>query len=84
MKLARPTPKQATVAAIAGVATLALPLVFSPEHHFAWDAIPGFYAIYGAAGCGALVLSAKWLGRVLLVKPPGWYGGDDARTGDPS
>ncbi len=84
MKLASPTPKQTAIAAAVGMTTLALPVVFPVEHHFAWDAIPGFYAIYGAAGGTALVVFAKWLGRVLVVKPEGWYGGDDARTGDPS
>lgn len=84
MTLASPTSRQIAVAAVVAAATLALPAVFPMEHHHAWDAIPGFYAIYGAAGCAVLVIFAKWLGRVLVVKPEGWYGGDDARTGDPS
>ena len=84
MTLASPTPRQLAVAAVVAAATLALPVVFPTEHHFPWDAIPGFYAMYGAAGCAVLVIVGKWLGRVLVVKPEGWYGGDDARTGDPS
>lgn len=84
MKLANPTPRQTALAVVVGVGVLALPVAFPMEHHFAWDAIPGFYGMYGAAGCAVLVLLAKWLGRVLVVKPEGWYGGDDARTGDPS
>ncbi len=74
MKLATPNGRQTAIGAIVGIVTLALPLVFHVEHHFPWDDIPGFYAIYGAVGCGALVVVSKWVGRVLLVKPPDWWG----------
>lgn len=83
MKLASPTPKQTAVAVTVGVATLVLPIFFPVQHHFPWDAVPGFYAMYGAAGSAALVLFAKGLGRVLIAKREGWWGGDDARTGEP-
>jgi hypothetical protein len=84
MTLATPSSKQIAGAAVCAAIVLALPVVFPVEHHFPWDAIPGFYAIYGAVGCGALVVFGKWLGRVLVVKPEGWYGGDDDRTEEPS
>lgn len=84
MKLATPTGPQLAVAALLGVATLALPLAFHVEHHFPWDDVPGFYGIYGAFGCGALVIVSRWVGRVLLVKPPDWWGEERGNDEDPA
>ena len=82
MKLATPTGRETAIGAVVGVVTLALPLVFPVEHHFPWDDIPGFYAIYGAVGCAALVAVTKWAGRVLLVKPPDWWGEESGTDED--
>ena len=38
----------------------------------AWDALPGFYAAWGFAGCVLLVLIAKLLRRVLK-RPEDYY-----------
>jgi len=76
MKLASPTPRQITGAAIAAAIALLLPLLVPVPQHLPWEAIPGFYAIYGVVGCGALVVFTKWLGRVLLIRPEGWYRDD--------
>lgn len=84
MKLATPTVRETAIGAVVGVVTLALPLVFPIEHHFPWDDIPGFYAIYGAIGCAALVVVSKWVGRVLLVKPPDWWGEESGADEDPT
>lgn len=31
-----------------------------------WEALPGFYPLYGFIGCVVLVLVAKWLRKVLM------------------
>ena len=59
MTLASPTPRQIAIVAVVAAVTLALPFVFPVEHHFPWDDIPGFHAMYGAAGCAVLVIFAK-------------------------
>lgn len=82
MKLATPSGRQTAIAAVVGVVTLALPLLFRVEHHFPWDDIPGFYAIYGAVGCASLVVVSKWVGRVLLVKPADWWGEESGADED--
>lgn len=83
MKLARPDRRTLWLAAVAGGLTLALPLAFPVEHHFPWDAVPGFYAMFAALGGAALVVGAKWLGGALLLRPEDWYGPDDAAEGEP-
>lgn len=82
MTLATPTSRQLAIAAVVGVATILLPLVFPVEQHFPWDGIPGFYAIFGAVGCGVLVVVSKWLGRVLLAKPADWWGDESGPDED--
>jgi hypothetical protein len=83
VKLATPGSRELAIGAAVGVAALAAPLVFPVEHHFAWDEIPGFYAIFGAAGAVALIVAAKWLGKALIVKPEGWWSEDRASDESP-
>jgi len=78
MKLATPSRRAVWIGAVGGAVVLALPLVVHVEHHFAWDAVPGFYAIYGGLGCAAIVVVSKWLGKALLQRPEDWYGPEDA------
>lgn len=78
MKLARPQPRHLAIAAVAGVAAVALPLVMPVEHHFPWDAVPGFYALFGGLGGAVIVVVSKWLGHALLQRPETWYGEADA------
>jgi len=59
--------------ATGGVA-LGLPLVVHVHRHHPWEAIPGFYAWYGALGCVVIVGVSKWLGSRFLQKPEDWYG----------
>lgn len=40
------------------------------DHHPWWRGLPGLYGLFGAAGCGLLVLVAKSLGKLLLVPEP--------------
>ena len=74
--------REVAIAAVLGGATLLAPLVFPVEHHFPWDEIPGFYAIFGAAGAVALIAAAKWLGHALIVKPVDWWREDDSDADD--
>jgi hypothetical protein len=34
-----------------------------------WHATPGVQALYGLAGCVAIVVVAKWLGQLWLQRP---------------
>jgi hypothetical protein len=44
-----------------------------PAHpHFLWDRIPGFYALFGFASSGLLVL-LKGLGKRWLQRPGSYY-----------
>lgn len=38
-----------------------------------WNAIPGFYAIWGFAGCAAIIYSAKWIAKKLLNRDLSYY-----------
>lgn len=51
---------------------LALDLVIHRHVSHAWEALPGFYALYGFVGCVLLVLIAKGLRR-LLMRPANYY-----------
>jgi hypothetical protein len=41
--------------------------------HHPWDAIPGFYVLFGFAGAAILAAAAKWLGKKLLLKDEDYY-----------
>ena len=57
------------VAVVIG-ASVVLEIVYRHYAHpvFWWQSTPVFDFIYGAAGCLALVLGAKWLGHVWLQR----------------
>lgn len=79
MKLKTPDRRAWIFAGSTGGVAILLPYVLHVEHHFAWDSIPAFYAIYGGLGCAAIVLLSKALGAALVQKPEGWYGeGEDS------
>lgn len=52
------------LAVLCGLAFLA-DFFYTKHPHFAFEGWFGFYAVYGFAGSVGLVLSAKWLRRVL-------------------
>ncbi len=46
---------------------------FIPKHgHFAWEAVPCFFAAYGFIGCVSLIFVAKGL-RALVKKKEDYY-----------
>ena len=45
-------------------------------HGFGFERWPGFYSLYGFVACGALVLAAKQL-RKLLMRDENYYEGQD-------
>lgn len=48
--------------------------VFVHKHpHFAWEAWPEFYAVFGFVACVALVLAAKYLLRPLVKRKEDYY-----------
>jgi hypothetical protein len=55
-------------------AVVLVDLVWRESHgHFFWYSIPGFFALFGLAGCVGIVLFAKWLGHQWLQKSEDYY-----------
>jgi hypothetical protein len=49
--------------------------LFTPtsEAHFSWERLPVFYALFGFAGCIALILVVKALGKFLIKRDENYY-----------
>jgi Na+-driven multidrug efflux pump len=83
LKLQWPGTRGWLFASISGTIVLGLPLVVSlvapyeGQAHGFWDHIFGWWALYGAAGCAAIVVVSKWLGHHFLQKREDFY---DDRT----
>ena len=74
MKLKTPGRRGWTFALVTGAIAVALPYVLPHgAHHGWWDSVPGWWAIYGAAGCAVIVVVSKWLGHAFLQKDEDWY-----------
>ena len=60
----------AVLAAVVIGVSVVLEIVYRHHGHpvFWWQATPVFDFVYGIAGCLALVLGAKWLGRAWLQR----------------
>jgi hypothetical protein len=43
------------------------------DHHHWWDAIPGFYALYGFVGCILIVVISKWFGKKIVFREEDYY-----------
>lgn len=52
--------------------TLALESLVHRHVEHPWEALPGFYPLYGFVGCVSLVLAAKLLRR-LIIRPADYY-----------
>ncbi len=77
MKLKMPGGIGWGLAIVCGGIAVALPYLFHVEHHRGfWESIPGWWALFGAVGCAAIILVSKWLGAALLQKPEDWYDRD--------
>ncbi|SDB58895.1 hypothetical protein SAMN05660653_02983 [Desulfonatronum thiosulfatophilum] len=48
------------------------------EHNYWWEAIPGFFAVYGFVGSLILMHGAKFLAKKFISKKPDYY--DDSIT----
>lgn len=62
------------ILALAAIAAFVLEFLEKP--HYAWEKIPGVYAILGFVGCFLLAGIAKGLGAVLLFKDEDYYDAD--------
>lgn len=62
------------VFAIAAVLDLVFP---SGYGSFAWSGVPGFFALFGFAGCVIIILVSKWLGKAWLQRDEDYYGSFD-------
>ncbi len=38
-----------------------------------WHRLPGFDFVYGLAGCIAIVLVSKWLGKLFIQRPEKYH-----------
>lgn len=43
------------------------------EHHYWWEAIPGFFAAFAFVGCMLFMFGGKFLGNILISKSPDYY-----------
>ena len=43
------------------------------EHHYWWEAVPGFFAAFGFAGCLLIIFTAKSLVGLMVSKNPDYY-----------
>jgi hypothetical protein len=55
--------------------TLLAGFLHHPEHDHGhlWDKIPGFYILFGFAGCVLLIYFSKTLGKKALLKNDDYY-----------
>lgn len=66
------------IVSVALVAIVLVDLLWRESHgSFAWYSVPGFFALFGLAGCVVIVLFAKRLGHEWLQKSEDYYEGDD-------
>lgn len=57
---------------IALLLLLVVDLFISKQVHFAWEAVPAFYAIYGFIACVGLIFLARLL-RLLVKRKEDYY-----------
>jgi Ni,Fe-hydrogenase I cytochrome b subunit len=43
------------------------------EHHYWWEAVPGFFAVFGFVGCLLIIFIAKSLGGLMVSQKPDYY-----------
>lgn len=73
-KLRWPARNWLAAAAIAGAVTIALPYIIHVEHQAgSWESVPGWWPLFGAFGCAAIIVVSKLLGKLMLSKTEGWY-----------
>lgn len=73
MTLRRPSPRGWAIAAVGTVLAVGVPLAIGVGPHHAWEAVPGFYFWFGAAGCAAIVAVAKTLGARCVQRPEDFH-----------
>ena len=65
------------VAGLIALATFIVEMMRRPAHPYSmWHTWPLFDLIFGALGCAAIALGAKWLGRHWLQRKANYYGDD--------
>lgn len=43
------------------------------EHHYWWEAIPGFFAVFGFVGSLVLMFVAKFCANLFIAQKPNYY-----------
>lgn len=79
VKVQTPSRRGWVLSILAAAVALSLPWVLDAHvHHGFWDSVPGWWAWYGAAGCAAIVIVSKLLGKAFLQKSENFYGEEDS------
>lgn len=55
------------------VVLLLLDFVVDKHPHYAWEELPGSYAVYGFISCALIVAVSKILGKVWLQRKEEYY-----------
>lgn len=63
------------LALLTAVAVVAQGVMPHHEGGHWWDLIPGSYAAYGFVGCAAIIFVSKWIGKLWVQRPEGYYDG---------
>jgi hypothetical protein len=52
----------------------AVPAIIDKEHAHTWiEKVPGFWTIFGLAGCVAIILLSKWFGHSGIMTREDYY-----------
>ncbi|MBD3331850.1 hypothetical protein GF356_03285 [candidate division GN15 bacterium] len=58
---------------LAVLTVLSLVGQYLAKHYYAWDVIPGFYAILGFIGCLVIIKVSKWFGKKIVFRDEDYY-----------
>jgi hypothetical protein len=55
------------------LASVAAEMIVPHEGEHAWYAVPGFYGVFGFAGCVIIIYFSKLLGKMFILKREDYY-----------
>ena len=66
---------QLIILALIAIASFIAEFVFlaGEDHGHWWNHVPGFYAMWGFAGCIVIILVSKWMGKLFIQKKEDYY-----------
>lgn len=54
-------------------ASLVAEQVDPSPHHYFFSGIPGFFVLFGFAGCVLIIVLSKWYGKRVVQRPEDYY-----------